>query len=175
MKVLFCIGGFPLTYNIIWFSLVQIMYCTRRLKIFLCTLWNLPLVKKSCNNINNNRAQVSRLCYFLWLCINWPNFIVWLCLLREILRNICIVLHYQPGCDVKNLEINFIFLIKPLLLHAQDVKINWPIIFGSNFLELWVVRFLADFHILWDEKPIVNNKVWKCMKDYLLYAYHHYM
>ena len=33
----------------------------------MCTLWSLALAKKSCNNINNSRAQVSRLCYFLWL------------------------------------------------------------------------------------------------------------
>ena len=37
---------------------------------FLCTLWSLALAKKSSNNINNNRAQVSRLCYFFWLCSN---------------------------------------------------------------------------------------------------------
>ena len=30
-------------------------------------LWSLALVKNSCNNISNSRAQVSRLCYFLWL------------------------------------------------------------------------------------------------------------
>ena len=33
--------------------------------------WSLALAKKSCNNINNSRAQVSRLCYFLWL---WYNY-----------------------------------------------------------------------------------------------------
>ena len=31
-------------------------------KNFLCTLWSLALAKKSCNNINNSRAQVTRLC-----------------------------------------------------------------------------------------------------------------
>ena len=30
-------------------------------------LWSLALAKKSCNNINNSRAQVSRLSYFFWL------------------------------------------------------------------------------------------------------------
>ena len=37
------------------------MYCTLRLKILLCNLWSLALAKKSFNNINNSRAQVSRL------------------------------------------------------------------------------------------------------------------
>ena len=34
----------------------------------MCNLWSLALAKRSCNKINNSRAQVSWLCYFLWLC-----------------------------------------------------------------------------------------------------------
>ena len=41
--------------------------------------------------------------------INWPNFIVWLLLLLEILGNIYIAIAYFPGCGVINFEINFIF------------------------------------------------------------------
>ena len=37
--------------------------------------------------------------------INWPNFIVWLCLLLEILDNMCIAITCHPGCDVINFEI----------------------------------------------------------------------
>ena len=44
------------------------MYYTFRYQKFLCTLSGLVLAKKSCNNINNSRVQVFRLCYFLWLC-----------------------------------------------------------------------------------------------------------
>ena len=44
--------------------------------------------------------------------INWPNFIVWLPLLLEILGNMCIAIVYFPGCDDINFEINLIFLIK---------------------------------------------------------------
>ena len=47
INVFFCIGGFPFTY-----------------------LLSLALAKKSCNNINNSPTQVSRLCYFLWLCLH---------------------------------------------------------------------------------------------------------
>ena len=46
------------------------MYYTFRQQKFLCTLWSLALAKKSSNNINNSRGQVSRLCNFLWL---WWN------------------------------------------------------------------------------------------------------
>ena len=40
----------------------------------MCTLWSLALAKKSCNNINNSRTQVSRLC---WLWCNRVLAIVW--------------------------------------------------------------------------------------------------
>ena len=46
--------------------------------------------------------------------INWPNFIVWLPFLLEILDNICIVIICCPVCDAINFEINHSFLIKPI-------------------------------------------------------------
>ena len=51
----------------------------------------------------------------------YPNFIVWLLLLFEILGNICIAIIYYPVCDVMGLEINFIFLIEPFFPHYQNV------------------------------------------------------
>ena len=45
--------------------------------------------------------------------INWPNFIVWLSLLFEILHNMCITMVCWLGCDVIKFEINLTFLIKP--------------------------------------------------------------
>ena len=45
--------------------------------------------------------------------INWPNFIVWLPLLLEIMGTICIVIICWPVCDVINFEINHSFLIQP--------------------------------------------------------------
>ena len=60
-----------------WFSF-DLWYCLilgdtnnvlhSSVKKYVCTLRS--LAKKSCNNINNSRAQVSRLCYFLWLWLN---------------------------------------------------------------------------------------------------------
>ena len=59
---------------------------------------------------------------FLLLCsINWPNFIVLLPLLCEILGNICIGIAFKPGWDVMNFEVNLIFLIKHSFLHDQKV------------------------------------------------------
>ena len=55
--------------------------------------------------------------------ISWPNFTVWLPLLREILHNMCIAIVCFPGCDFINFEINLIFLIKPFLKGFQLPKI----------------------------------------------------
>ena len=60
--------------------------------------------------------------FMLLYSINWPNFIVWLPLLCEILGNMCIVVACEPDCDVINFEINLIFLIKPFFLHGKKVK-----------------------------------------------------
>ena len=54
--------------------------------------------------------------------INWPNFIVLMPLLLEILDNICIGIVCFPGCDVKNFETIVIFPIKPLFYMTRNVK-----------------------------------------------------
>ena len=51
--------------------------------------------------------------------INWPHFIVWLLLLCEILRNMCITILCKPGCDAMHFEVNLILLVKPFSLHDQ--------------------------------------------------------
>ena len=53
--------------------------------------------------------KISLILYF----VKWPNLITWLHLLLEILVNICIVIVCLTDCDVKNFEINLVFLIKP--------------------------------------------------------------
>ena len=60
---------------------------------------------------------------FLMLCsINWANFFAWLSLLLEILVNLCIAIVCWPGCDVINLEIKVIFLIKPFYHMTKKSK-----------------------------------------------------
>ena len=60
---------------------------------------------------------------------NWPNFIVWLRLLCEILGNMCIGIACKPGSDVMNFDVHLIFLIKLFFLHEQKVvtktSISW--------------------------------------------------
>ena len=50
----------------------------------------------------------SRKIFLMSNSINWPNFIVWLPLLLEILFNMCIAIVCWPGCDVMNFKINLI-------------------------------------------------------------------
>ena len=45
--------------------------------------------------------------------INWPSFIAWLPSRLEILDNMGISIVCFPGFDIKNFEINLIFVIKP--------------------------------------------------------------
>ena len=47
--------------------------------------------------------------------ISWPNFIIWLPLLCEILGNMCIAIVCKPGCDVMNFEVSLILLNQTLI------------------------------------------------------------
>ena len=47
----------------------------------------------------------SRKMVLIWYSIDWPNFIVWLPLLLEILGNICVAIACFTSCDVKDFEI----------------------------------------------------------------------
>ena len=58
--------------------------------------------------------------FFLLCSINWPNFIVWLTLLCEILGKMCNAIVCKPGCNVMNFEVNLIFLTL-FFLHDQKV------------------------------------------------------
>ena len=52
--------------------------------------------------------EFSRRMFLLLYSINWPNSIVWLSLLLEMLGNMCIAINSFPGCDVINSEINLL-------------------------------------------------------------------
>ena len=56
--------------------------------------------------------------FLLLYSINWPNFIVWFPLLREILRNMCNV----TVCDVINFEINLYVSNQAVFIHGQKVS-----------------------------------------------------
>ena len=54
--------------------------------------------------------------------INWPNFIVWLSLLFEILGKKYIAIVCLPVCDVKNFKFNLIFLIKSFVYKTKNSR-----------------------------------------------------
>ena len=56
--------------------------------------------------------------------IIWPNFIVGLPLLFEILGNMCIVMFCCPVCDIINFEINHNFVIKPFFYITKKSELN---------------------------------------------------
>ena len=67
----------------------------------------------------------SRKIFLMLYSINWPNFIVWLSLLLEILINMCTEIVCSPSCDVMRFKINRIFLIKPFLDVTKNSRQNF--------------------------------------------------
>ena len=76
---------------------------------------------------------------FMLYAITWPNFIVWLLLLLEILDFMLIAIVSFPGCDVINFEMNFIFLTKP-------------------FFPTWIKKSKQKFKYLQNERSLWNKK-----------------
>ena len=77
--------------------------------------------------------------------VNWPNLIVWLPLLREILGNVCIAIVYYPGYDVMDFKINLIFLIEPFSQHDQKVMIKIYIYWERKELLRWNKKHFSSF------------------------------
>ena len=64
----------------------------------------------------------SRKMFLMLYSFDWPNFIVWLPLLLEILGNTCITIVCFLGCDIINFKINLISLIKPFFYMTKKSK-----------------------------------------------------
>ena len=77
--------------------------------------------------------------FYLWYSADWPNFIVWLPLLCEILSNIGIAIACKPGCDVMNFQVN-------LNLFNQAVFHTWPKCRDKN---LNILRMERAFKMKW--------------------------
>ena len=54
--------------------------------------------------------------------IGWPNFIALLSVHLEILGNMCVAVVCFSGCDVVNLEIKLIYLIKPFFYLSKKLR-----------------------------------------------------
>ena len=78
--------------------------------------------------------------------ISWPNFIIWLPLLCEILGNMCIAIVWKPGCDVMNFEVSLIFLNQTLIFQ----KILFYLLQWKPFKMMKIVLYFtwkALFHL----------------------------
>ena len=64
----------------------------------------------------------SRKMFLMLYSINCPNFIVSIPLHLEMLDNMCIAIVCFPGCDFKNFEIKFIFLMKPFFYMSKKSR-----------------------------------------------------
>ena len=103
----------------VWFFMKNIClfifyYATQKMKFSIKDLFS------KCDRISrkpriwSHLLRKSLMKNFHSLCnFNWPNFIVWLHLLLEILNNMCIVIICGSDYDVRNFEINLSCFIKP--------------------------------------------------------------
>ena len=64
----------------------------------------------------------SRKMFLTFYSIHWPNFIVLLFLLLEILDNICIAIVSFLSFDVRNFVINLAFLMKPFFYMIKNSR-----------------------------------------------------
>ena len=118
------------------------------------------------------RHKYWRKIFVLLYSINWPNFIVWLPWLCEILGNMCIAIACKPCYDVMNFEVNFIFLIKPIFIHDQKVVAKLKYFENRKSFYDEIKTFLVIFkglsikqttQFFWEgESPtLINYLVWR--------------
>ena len=98
--------------------------------------------------------------------INWPNFIVWLTLLLQILGNICITIVCYPGCDVIKSEISLIFLIKSFCCMTKKSRQKLKYLEERVFDVKWKAFFIifkglsAAINYLKPESAPLISKKW---------------
>ena len=109
---------------------------------------------------------------FLLYSITWTSFIVWLPLLHEILGNMCIVIACLQECDVINTETDPIFLMKPFILHNQNVKtktwISWQRKELLRWNKIYFSSILKGFH--WSK---YNHFFERWKSDFKIYLDNH--
>ena len=86
----------------------------------------------------------SRKIFLMFYVTNWPNFIVWLTIIFKIIRNMCIVIVCEPGCDVINLKLtsSFQLICFPLWPKSQNKNLN---ILRMKELFKWNKKYFPSF------------------------------
>ena len=86
----------------------------------------------------------SRKLFIVLYSINWPNFIVWLPLLCEILGNMCIAIVRFQDLDIINCEIILIFLVKPFLYMTKKPRQKYKYLENKKLLG-WNEKHSSSF------------------------------
>ena len=97
--------------------------------------------------------------------INWPNFIVCLSLLLEILSYMCITIVYFPVCDVVNLEINLIE-INQKLTQAREWLVD------SCGLSLFPIKILLCSKCIYYCLQLLSNFVLLSLLSWVLLLFY---
>ena len=106
--------------------------------------------------------------FLLVYSINWPNFLVWLPLLCEILGNMCIASICISCCEAMNFEVNLMFLIKLFFLHNQKVMTKIEISWERKELLRWNKKHFSS--ILKGFQSRKKHKSNTCENTYSTYA-----
>ena len=127
-------------------SLVSVYFDSPQLGLqYKQTAWNLRLFIQRYASLevvspSHFVYDFSRKMVLMLYSINWPNFIVWLPLLLEILGNMCIAIVYFPSFEVIIFETNLVFLMKPFFYMTKNPRQN---ILGK--IKSIFYHFLRDF------------------------------
>ena len=128
--------SFDLQYYLILGGTNMVLHTS--VKIFVCTMWSLALAKMSCNNINSSPVQLSRLCYFWWLCFYESVYHI---SIKLIYSNIYDILH------IKKSGFNYIFYVNNELSNKiLLIIVNKPL--GSLSLKGLFFFFFFYYYIL---------------------------
>ena len=101
----------------------------------------LPHIKLFQKTKKRPETSLSASVFLLLYSVNWPNLIVWLPLLCEILDSMSIVILCFPGYDVTNF--NLIFLFKPFFF---QILISWERKELLRWNKKQFLSFLKGFH-----------------------------
>ena len=91
--------------------------------------------------------------------LNWPNFIVWLLLHLETLRNMWIAI-FCAGCEAIIFEINVIFLIKPFLYMTEKSRQEFRYLGNENSFSGKMKSIFHDFWWVFSCQKL--SQTWEC-------------
>ena len=93
--------------------------------------------------------------------ISWPNFIVWLPLLLEILINMCIEIICCSFCDVISFEINHNFPIKPFFYITKKLRQKCKYLKNEKKFYHEIKSIFYHFYRAFNFQKLCQTREWK--------------